>query len=190
MMKAIALKPRCMFFTGKHCCKTCYNAACKKQSGTSNEAPSSPVECGSMLQMAIYFPEQQHSRYGVLRAVVKDTTNENNSSTRGEMVFLDSDDRVADNSADPQLSQGNPMTDGKWHMVTVTTQPDLSTGFLLYFDGDAVGEMKRGRYTGKEANITQLQQVIYLQCLLSRLDLGQNTDTCNSVAMCFSLCLG
>lgn len=105
-----------------------------------------------MLQMSIYFPEQQHQRYGVLRAVVKDTNNENNSSTRGEMVFLDSDGRVANNIATPQLTGGNPMSDGKWHMVTVTTQPDLSTGFLLYLDGDAVGEMRRGTYAGKEAN--------------------------------------
>lgn len=108
-----------------------------------------------MLQMSIYFPEQQHQRYGVLRAVVKDTTNENNSSTRGEMVYLDSDGRVANNIASPLLTAGNPMTDGKWHMVTVTTQPDFSTGFLLYLDGVAVGEMRSGTYTGKEAHTMQ-----------------------------------
>lgn len=107
--------------------------------------------------MNIYFPEQQHNRYGVLRAVVKDTTNENNSSTRGEAVFLDSDHRVANNYATPELNGGNPMTDGKWHMATVTTQPDLSTGFLLYLDGVVAGEMKSGLYTGKAAVTMQWQ---------------------------------
>ena len=110
-----------------------------------------------VVQMNIYFPEQQHNRYGVLRAVVKDTTNEKNSSTRGEEVFLDSDHKVANNYATPKLNGGNPMTDGKWHMVTVTTQPDLSTGFLLYLDGVVAGEMKSGLYTGKEAVTMQRQ---------------------------------
>ena len=124
-----------------------------------------------MLQVSIYFPEQKHSRYGVLRAVVKDTTNENNSTTRGQMVFLDSDGRVANNIA-TRLNRGNPMTDGKWHMVTVTTQPDRSTGFLLYLDGFAVGEMGRGTYTGKEARFIQSQQVVCCRVLIVQAELG------------------
>ena len=101
-----------------------------------------------MLQMSIYFPEQQHPRYGVVRAVVKDTSNASNSSSAGQMIYMDSDAKVADNSNRPRLAAGNPMIDGKWHMVTVTTQPDLSTGFWLFLDGVAVGDMRRGSYTG------------------------------------------
>ena len=33
-------KPRCMFFAGKHCCKTCYNAACKKRREGSDSLPA------------------------------------------------------------------------------------------------------------------------------------------------------
>lgn len=106
-----------------------------------------------MLQVSIYFPEQQHPRFGILRAVVKDTTDENNSSTRGQMVYLDSDGKVANNIATPSLNRPNPLTDGKWHMVTITTQPDLSTGFLLFLDGVAVGVMRHGTYTGDAASI-------------------------------------
>lgn len=101
------------------------------------------------MQVSIYFPEQQHPRYGVVRAVVKDTSTESNSSsTAGQMVYLDSDDLVADNVNTPILPGANPMADGKWHMVTVTTQPDMSTGFLLFLDGVEVGDMLQGSYTG------------------------------------------
>ena len=112
------------------------------------------------LQVSIYFPEQQHPRFGILRAVVKDTTDENNSSSRGQMVYLDSDGKVANNIATPDLNRPNPLTDGRWHMVTITTQPDLSTGFLLFLDGIVVGTMRRGTYTG-DADDNQVAVVLY-----------------------------
>ena len=113
-----------------------------------------------MLQMNIYIPEHQHSRYAFLRTVVKDTTNENHSSTRGEMVFLDSDGPVANNVATATLNGGNPVNDCKWHMVTVTMQPDawLDDWLPLYLDGVAVGELRRGSYKVKADNTRQGRQ--------------------------------
>ena len=40
------------------------------------------------------------------------------------------------------------MADGKWHMVTITTHTDKTTGFMLYLDGSPVGDMLQGNYTG------------------------------------------
>ena len=68
------------------------------------------------------------------------------------MVYLDSDDLVANNVNTPILDGANPMADGKWHMVTVTTQPDMSTGFLLFLDGIEVGNMLQGSYTGEQTH--------------------------------------
>lgn len=104
----------------------------------------------ALLQVALYFPEQQHPRFGVMRAAVKDTTDEANSTTKGQMVYLDSDDLVANNVNAPTLKGANPMADGKWHMVTVTTQPDMSTGSLLFLDGVEVGDLRSGSYTGAD----------------------------------------
>lgn len=107
-----------------------------------------------MLQVAIYFPEQEHPRNGVVRAVVKDTNQANNGSIAEQMVYLDSDNRVADNLNAPMLDGHNPMTDGRWHMVTVTTQPDLRTGFVMFLDGVEVGGMTQGNYSGRQSHTT------------------------------------
>ncbi len=100
------------------------------------------------LQVAIYFPEQQHPRYGVVRAVIKDTSNENNSSTAEQQVYLDSDDLVSDNVNPAVSSIPNPMADGKWHMVTISTHADKTKGYLLFLDGVEVGDMLQGNDTG------------------------------------------
>ncbi|KAL3149191.1 hypothetical protein ABBQ32_002019 [Trebouxia sp. C0010 RCD-2024] len=105
-------------------------------------------------QVAIYFPEQEHPRNGVVRAVVKDTNQANNGSIAEQMVYLDSDNRVADNLNAPMLDGHNPMTDGRWHMVTVTTQPDLRTGFVMFLDGVEVGGMTQGNYSGTNGTVT------------------------------------
>ena len=102
-----------------------------------------------LLQVAILFPEEEHPRYGVVRAMVKDTSNEYNTSTAGQEVFLDSDGLVADNVAQPRPGVTGSVGDGQWHMVTLTTHSDLSTGFLMYLDGIKVGDMLQGNYTGE-----------------------------------------
>lgn len=113
-----------------------------------------------MLQVSIYFPEQEHPRNGVVRAVVKDTNQANNGSIAKQMVYLDSDNSVADNLNPPILNGPNPITDGRWHMVTVTTQPDLSTGFVMFLDGVEVAGMTQGNYSGRQSNTVLVKVVV------------------------------
>ena len=101
-----------------------------------------------LLQVAIYFPEQQQPRYGVVRAVIDDTPNEDSNVTAAQQVFLDSDSLVSDNVAPVTSSQPNRMADGNWHMVTVNTHADLTKGFMMYLDGLEVGNMLQGNETG------------------------------------------
>ena len=79
-----------------------------------------------------------------MRAVVKDTSAAANSSTAGQQVFLDSDSHVSDNVL-PAVTT-NTLSDGRWHMVTVTTHADMTKGFKLYLDGAEVGDMMQGSY--------------------------------------------
>ena len=127
------------------------------------------------LQVSIFFPEQQHPRFGVVRAVVKDTSNDSNSSTAGQMVYLDSDDLVADNVDTPILNGPNPMADGQWHMVTVTTQPDSSTGFLMFLDGVEVGNMVAGNYTGEHQCHSCIAEPVRRSCCCGQHHLISNS---------------
>ena len=81
-----------------------------------------------------------NNRSGLLRAVIKDSDDSNQTST------LDSDGNYNDNvvwGANPTLKN---VSDGLWHMVTVTTRTDVQHGFLLYIDGQAAG-MCQGFFT-------------------------------------------
>jgi len=100
------------------------------------------------MQISIYVPEQQHPRYGVVRAVIKDTSNEDNNTSVRQQIYLDSDGLVSDNVNPSVSSNPNPMADGNWHMVTISTHADMTTGFDLYLDGAPVGDMLQGNYTG------------------------------------------
>lgn len=105
--------------------------------------------------MQLFLPEQNHSRFGVLRAVVKDAYDSNPGfesllDQLTQQVFLDSDGHVSDNSDAAELGNTTQASvcDGAWHMATVTTQPDASTGFVLYVDGRIAGNMHQGTYAG------------------------------------------
>ncbi len=63
-----------------------------------------------MLQVHIYLPENGHPATGLVRTIVKDSTDLDTSS------FLDSDGHYGDNTARNQLNP-NPVDDGAWHMV-------------------------------------------------------------------------
>lgn len=104
-------------------------------------------------QISIYVPEQQHPRYGVVRAVIKDTTNEDNNTSGGQQIYLDSDGLVSDNVNPSVSSKPNPMADGNWHMVTISTHADMTTGFDLYLDGAPVGDTVQGNYTGSDGAV-------------------------------------
>lgn len=87
-----------------------------------------------MPQVEIFFPEQLHPAFGVVRSAVADS-----SYNSPAFTFLDSDGYFTDNvgrtfrdpRADPRrpLAEQTYITDGLWHMATVTTQPNGTTGF-------------------------------------------------------------
>jgi hypothetical protein len=62
------------------------------------------------LQIQIYLPENQHPAAGLVRTVVKDSTDLDTTA------FMDSDGHYNDNSARTKIN-GNPANDGAWHMV-------------------------------------------------------------------------
>ena len=66
----------------------------------------------AMLQVHIYLPENGHPATGLVRTIVKDSTDLDTSS------FLDSDGHYGDNTNRNQLNS-NPVDDGAWHMVWV-----------------------------------------------------------------------
>lgn len=143
--------------------------------------------------MSVYFPEQQHPRHGVVRAVVKDTSQVNNGSIANQMVYLDSDNKVADNLDAPMLKRANPMSDGRWHMVTVTTQPDSRTGFLMFLDGVEVGSMSQGNYSGAQSSTIMLGPCsetatasLSVFCTCARYDMSPSTGLHSLEVLVFS----
>lgn len=64
------------------------------------------------MQIQIYLPENEHPAAGLVRTVVKDSTDLDTPA------FLDSDGHYNDNSARTKIN-GNPANDGAWHMVRI-----------------------------------------------------------------------
>ncbi|KAJ9525255.1 hypothetical protein QJQ45_020782 [Haematococcus lacustris] len=86
-------------------------------------------------QVHLYIPGPGTDLYGIVRAVVKD----GNDGDRP--LYLDSDGSVADNTrARPGRVPAN-VTDGGWHMISLTTRPDGSRGYQLYVDGKLGAEL-------------------------------------------------
>ena len=67
-----------------------------------------PMHLASQIQ--VYLPENQHPAAGLVRTVVKDSTDLDTAA------FMDSDGHYNDNSARTRIN-GNPVNDGAWHMV-------------------------------------------------------------------------
>jgi len=61
-------------------------------------------------QIHIYLPENGHPATGLIRSIVKDSTDLDTSS------FLDSDGHYGDNTPRNKFNS-NPLDDGAWHMV-------------------------------------------------------------------------
>ncbi|XRB11235.1 hypothetical protein RI054_02g10500 [Pseudoscourfieldia marina] len=89
-------------------------------------------------QIQIYVPESSHPSHGVVRAIVKD-----GSDVDGSTSFVDSDGRYNDNGA-RDLPGHIDTDDGRWHQITVTTiprsdgnlnAPPEEKGFQVYIDG-------------------------------------------------------
>lgn len=99
---------------------------------------STDVLCWAM-QIRLYFPEISHPQYGVLRALVKDSTDTANVASH-----VDSDGQVGhiNATADSQPFNRQFLADGLWHMVTLTTLTNVSTGlqgYAMLLDGYVVG---------------------------------------------------
>ncbi|GLC41484.1 hypothetical protein PLESTM_001201000 [Pleodorina starrii] len=80
-------------------------------------------------QVAMYLLPRTSPLYGVARAFVKD------GNDGQSVVFLDSDGRIAD--TDRTTLQYRPwnLTDGQWHMLTISSQPGGGRGWRMYVDG-------------------------------------------------------
>jgi hypothetical protein len=74
----------------------------------------------SFVQVHIYLPEQDHPAHDTVRVIIKDSDDEYNGNP--SRVWVDSDAFVGSN--DLRNTPRNNFTDGQWHMVTVTSQPN------------------------------------------------------------------
>ena len=106
-----------------------------------------------------YFPQSGHPDYGVVRVIVRDSEDYDDSIFGGSGLyastktptFIDSDGCVADggcvNAADTSSPTTTPTPpraqpgDGNWHFITLSTHPGGGKGILLYHDGQLVAEM-------------------------------------------------
>lgn len=76
-----------------------------------------------LLQIHMFLPEDAHPAHGLLRSVVKDSTDPDTN------VFVDSDGHVNDNT--PRVNEtllNMPLTNGNWHMATLTSRPNGTRG--------------------------------------------------------------
>ena len=74
-----------------------------------------------------------NNRSGILRSVVKDFNDANANST------LDSDGNYNDDGALGPNAAFTNVSNGGWHMATLTTRTDVQHGYLLYIDGQVAG---------------------------------------------------
>lgn len=98
------------------------------------------------MQIRLYFPEVSHPQYGVLRALVKDADDTANIASH-----VDSDAQVGHISAtaDSQPFDRRFLADGLWHMATLTTLTNMSTGmqgYAMLLDGYLVGLQAANRF--------------------------------------------
>ena len=70
-----------------------------------------------------------------MRTVVKDNNDLNATST------LDSDGQYDTESSWPANATFLNVSNGAWHMATVTTSSDGSHGYLVYIDGQLAGNV-------------------------------------------------
>eukprot|EP01025_Chloroclados_australasicus_P022254 TRINITY_DN2302_c0_g1_i1.p1 TRINITY_DN2302_c0_g1~~TRINITY_DN2302_c0_g1_i1.p1 ORF type:complete len:506 (-),score=35.69 TRINITY_DN2302_c0_g1_i1:694-2211(-) len=107
----------------------------------------------SQNQFNIFIPEYDHFSHGILRVLLKDDNDVYQG--RRSMTWVDSDGQVGINTG-VRLESIDP-ADGRWHMVTVTTQPTDLRGYQLYLDGKLSGEIKEGnRYIGPGSDVLDI----------------------------------
>lgn len=108
------------------------------------------MHCVLAMQIRLYFPETGHPAYGILRALVKDSTNIANAPSH-----TDSDGRVGftydRGSLNSKPFNRQFLADGLWHMATLTTLGNNTRGYALLLDGNLVGlQTPAIFYTGEQ----------------------------------------
>lgn len=103
------------------------NNASQSVSGGSN------VYAPDSLQLML--PQSGNNRSGILRSVVKDFNDANANST------LDSDGNYNDDGALGPNAAFTNVSNGGWHMATLTTRTDVQHGYLLYIDGQVAAQL-------------------------------------------------
>ncbi|KAL3139072.1 hypothetical protein ABBQ32_005869 [Trebouxia sp. C0010 RCD-2024] len=86
--------------------------------------------------LQLMLPQALNDRSGLVRAIVEDSNDPNLIA-----YTLDSDGKHnvnATKTSDPDFKN---VSDGTWHMVTITTHTDRTRGFLLYVDGQMAGQL-------------------------------------------------
>ena len=87
-------------------------------------------------QAHIFLPSSDHPAHGLVRAIVKDSTDR--YAGRPTRSWLDSDGAIGSDAPRPAAKVG-ALTDGEWHMATITTHPEGGKGYELYVDGTRRG---------------------------------------------------
>jgi hypothetical protein len=87
-------------------------------------------------QVHVFLPSHDHPARGLVRAIAKDSTDR--FVGRPTRTWLDSDGAIGSNAPRPAARAG-ALTDGEWHMVTLTTHPEGGKGYELYVDGSRRG---------------------------------------------------
>ncbi|DBA77316.1 TPA: hypothetical protein ACH3X2_000838 [Trebouxia sp. C0005] len=107
-------------------------------------------------QIRLYYPETGHPAYGVIRALVKDSTD---TSNRGS--YTDSDGRVGvdyQSVADGPPAWGRHfLADDLWHMLTLTTLSNNASGlqgYIMSLDGQQMAYQAADQfYAGADGSV-------------------------------------
>ncbi|KAL4430893.1 hypothetical protein ABPG75_006149 [Micractinium tetrahymenae] len=95
-------------------------------------------------EIALYVPEQNHPAFGVVRAIVRDSTDATTNGTDIPM-YLDSNGCVADPLCAAPTNRSLFSPEGSWHLLGLGTHPEGGKGFHLYVDGQLVAAVAEGQ---------------------------------------------
>lgn len=105
-------------------------------------------------EVHLYLPEQAHPHYGVLRSIVRDSSDGKQDAS--DPTYLDSDGCVVDPDCVPfDATTTIDPADGKWHFVVLSTLPGRGEkGYAMFVDGQEAGKIVEGEsYVTDSGNI-------------------------------------
>lgn len=97
-------------------------------------------------QVALYLPDQSNPSYGVVRAIVHDST-DRQASGSSVPLYLDSNGCISDINCDNAKNLSLFTTTPSWHHIGLTTIPGGGAGYQMYIDGQLSAQMAPGNYT-------------------------------------------